>query len=64
MVRYIVLYTTYTVNKDKDRTEDMVRYIVLYTTYTVNKDKDRGYGKIYYTIYYIYSKQRQGQRIW
>jgi hypothetical protein len=41
----------------------MVRYIVLYTTYTVNKDKDRGYDKIYYTIYYIYSKQRQGQRI-
>ena len=60
MVRYIILYTTYTVNKD--RTEDMVRYIVLYTTYTVNKDKDRGYGKIYCTIYYIYSKQ--GQRIW
>ena len=42
----------------------MVRYIILYTTCTVNKDKDRGYGKIYYTIYYIYSKQRQGQRIW
>jgi hypothetical protein len=42
----------------------MVRYIVLYTTCTVNKDKDRGYGKINCTIYYIYSKQRQGQRIW
>ena len=42
----------------------MVRYIILYITYTVNKDKDRGYGKIYRPIYYMYSKQRQGQRIW
>ena len=62
MVRYIVLYTTYTVNKDNDRGYGKI-YCTIYYIYSKQR-QDRGYGKIYCTIYYIYSKQRQGQRIW